>query len=104
MHANEAVREEGLEPTQPSGHRLLRPARLPVPPLSPRKRPVEFSVMPLAYNSATVCGSWAGGFPRKTVTPTGSVPANRCVNQFICGSPAAQQEDETHEANLYGNL
>src|SRR4030095_13123206 len=28
------VRKEGLEPTRPFGHRLLRPARLPVPPLS----------------------------------------------------------------------
>src|SRR5262245_26162752 len=28
------MRKEGLEPTRPFGHRLLRPARLPVPPLS----------------------------------------------------------------------
>src|SRR5215471_6510827 len=31
------VRKEGLEPTQPFGYRLLRPARLPVPPLSPAR-------------------------------------------------------------------
>ena len=28
------MRKGGLEPPQPSGYRLLRPARLPVPPLS----------------------------------------------------------------------
>ena len=28
------VRKKGLEPLQPFGYRLLRPARLPVPPLS----------------------------------------------------------------------
>jgi hypothetical protein len=28
------VRAEGLEPPSPEGHRLLRPARLPVPPRS----------------------------------------------------------------------
>src|ERR1051326_117291 len=28
------VRKGGIEPPRPNGHRLLRPARLPVPPLS----------------------------------------------------------------------
>ena len=27
------VLEEGIEPTRPCGHRILSPARLPVPPL-----------------------------------------------------------------------
>ncbi len=27
------VPEEGVEPTRPCGHRILSPARLPVPPL-----------------------------------------------------------------------
>src|ERR1700723_2710164 len=29
----EMVPEEGVEPTRPCGHRILSPARLPVPPL-----------------------------------------------------------------------
>ena len=29
-----AVREEGLEPSHPCGHRHLKPARLPIPPLA----------------------------------------------------------------------
>tara|TARA_B100001250_G_scaffold92045_2_gene76616 strand:+ start:2646 stop:2981 length:336 start_codon:yes stop_codon:yes gene_type:complete len=28
------VREEGLEPSHPEGHRHLKPARLPIPPLA----------------------------------------------------------------------
>jgi hypothetical protein len=28
------VREEGLEPSRPFGHRNLNPARLPIPPLA----------------------------------------------------------------------
>ncbi len=28
------VREEGLEPSHPFGHRNLNPARLPIPPLA----------------------------------------------------------------------
>ncbi len=28
------VREEGLEPSRPCGHRNLNPARLPIPPLA----------------------------------------------------------------------
>lgn len=28
------VREEGLEPSHPYGHRHLKPARLPIPPLA----------------------------------------------------------------------
>src|SRR5688572_28144992 len=32
--AESSVRRGGLEPPRPSGHRLLRPARLPVPPPS----------------------------------------------------------------------
>ena len=28
------MRKEGLEPTRPFGRRLLRPVRLPIPPLS----------------------------------------------------------------------
>ena len=34
MKLSRMVRKEGLEPTRPFGHRLLRPARLPVPPPS----------------------------------------------------------------------
>jgi len=34
----EMVRERGLEPPQPFGHRLLRPACLPIPP-SARMKP-----------------------------------------------------------------
>ena len=30
----ELVREEGLEPSRPFGHRNLNPARLPIPPLA----------------------------------------------------------------------
>ena len=29
-----SVREGGLEPTHPYGHRYLKPARLPIPPLA----------------------------------------------------------------------
>ncbi len=29
-----SVREEGLEPSHPEGHRHLKPARLPIPPLA----------------------------------------------------------------------
>ena len=29
-----SVREEGLEPSHPFGHRNLNPARLPIPPLA----------------------------------------------------------------------
>ena len=32
------VPEVGLEPTQPCGHRILNPARLPIPPLRPRQK------------------------------------------------------------------
>ena len=28
------MREEGLEPSHPEGHRHLKPARLPIPPLA----------------------------------------------------------------------
>lgn len=35
------VRKVGLEPTQPFGYRLLRPARLPIPPLSRADQPIK---------------------------------------------------------------
>ena len=34
-HASEGVRKGGVEPPKPFGYRILSPARLPVPPLSP---------------------------------------------------------------------
>ena len=35
--ASEGVRKGGVEPPRPFGHRILSPARLPVPPLSPER-------------------------------------------------------------------
>jgi hypothetical protein len=43
------VREEGLEPSRPLGHRNLNPARLPIPPLA--------RVEPKAYPAPTIVAS-----------------------------------------------
>src|SRR5438477_309122 len=34
-----AMPKVGIEPTRPEGHRILSPARLPIPPLRPHSRP-----------------------------------------------------------------
>src|SRR5580704_6051567 len=52
----ELVPEEGVEPTRPCGHRILSPARLPVPPL----RACHFKI---------TCPRPALKTPRRTVQP-----------------------------------
>ena len=37
-HSSAWVAEVGLEPTRPCGHRILSPARLPIPPLGQGRR------------------------------------------------------------------
>src|ERR1700683_3224261 len=37
IRSDSLVLEEGIEPTRPCGHRILSPARLPVPPLELQK-------------------------------------------------------------------
>ena len=48
------MREEGLEPSHPEGHRHLKPARLPIPPLA--RVPMKRTVHPVALGkSITAC-------------------------------------------------
>jgi hypothetical protein len=53
----EVLRKEGVEPTRPFGHRILSPARLPVPPL-----PRGESITPL--HNAIISTTGAGGRTR----------------------------------------
>ncbi len=43
------VGEEGVEPSRPKGHRILSPARLPVPPLAPQYTPDIHAGITAAY-------------------------------------------------------
>ena len=54
----------GLEPTQPCGYRLLRPARLPVPPLSRAGEPVQRSTEPPRHAAASCSRRRARRRPR----------------------------------------
>ncbi len=51
----EVVLEEGIEPTRPCGHRILSPARLPVPPLE-LKRLWQVSMPPRSRSSQLYAG------------------------------------------------
>ena len=52
------VLEEGIEPTRPCGHRILSPARLPVPPLEHYRQ--EQVSTPLRLRSSQRDGSVSG--------------------------------------------
>src|SRR2546425_11930651 len=39
---------EGVEPSRPCGHRILSPARLPIPPSRPSALTCDFSLLPSA--------------------------------------------------------
>ncbi len=52
FRSSAGVREGGLEPPRPFGHRILSPARLPVPALSRCKR--------AAQSNSSASGSWHG--------------------------------------------
>ena len=49
---------EGLEPTQPCGHWILSPARLPIPPRRLGKEQDD-TIFEWNLNSATNCSSFA---------------------------------------------
>ena len=55
------VLEEGIEPTRPCGHRILSPARLPVPPLELQR--LWQVNMPLRLRSSRVHAGVVGRFP-----------------------------------------
>ncbi len=48
------VPEEGVEPTRPCGHRILSPARLPVPPLRELLRLTELYQVPFCASLAPI--------------------------------------------------
>ena len=56
------VREEGLEPSHPFGHRNLNPARLPIPPLA---RVCAGRVSPALWAHESVRGPGGGGWRRR---------------------------------------
>src|SRR5712692_1917233 len=49
------VRKEGVEPPRPCGHRILSPARLPVPPLPHSGHPADYTSVVLLWCVLSAC-------------------------------------------------
>ena len=67
------VPEKGIEPSRPRGHRILSPARLPVPPL---RRSFE----PTTHVAMT---KWSRRWPAKPVLVVGVPPSPPFLIQFL---------------------
>ena len=66
------MRKGGFEPPQPFGHRILNPARLPVPPLS-RYPQSQKSLTPVSIQATTPVWTPAGLPASSASTVTGCV-------------------------------
>ncbi len=84
------VRKRGFEPPRPCGHKLLRLARLPVPPL-PHRRTIERGPKPQLYTTRPSCRLPKG---------CAAAAALRLTRRAVHTSPRATAPDDGREPHL----